>query len=76
MMPFAEFTVTIRVRGVGLDQQAAIELVAMILDNAMDHHGDDWGAENRLSLMIPGREGAEDEPRFFPGDDHYEDAAR
>ena len=70
-MKYEEFDIIVRMRGIDLTPQSATELLASILDRVMDHEGDDWGSENRMSLMIPGREGAEDEPRFYPGDDHY-----
>ena len=73
---FEEFDVVVRVRGVGLDQTKAADLIEAILSREMDHNGDDWGETNKMSFMVPGStplppESNHEPHSFYPGDDHY-----
>lgn len=70
---FQEFQVKVDVRGVGLTQEKADELISAILSREFDHHPE-WGEENKASFRVPGftaRLQDPDDDGYFPGDDAY-----
>lgn len=69
---FKEFKVVVDVRGVNFTQETAETLIEAILSREMDHHGLDWGAENKMSFRVPGLLGKPEHSDFYPGDDDYE----